>query len=217
MGSSCTPTRYVRYQTLGSLFLKCPLDSRGHRASRSSTCAQGDSRSAGCAPWCRMPHDCSAWCKCKACANCTSTSAFARASHPHGHNHTPARSAIQSSAAIAAFSFGGVECSTSGRVDAHRLSPPRFCNAFNTTRACIRHFTPRGLCEWEGTACVTSTKCRQRASAPTGTSFLFFKFHKASFAPKAPPRSALYLLKILSRCHPLMQISPALLSSPLCC
>ena len=149
---------------------------------RSSIDPQGDARSSGCAPWCRMPH-CLAWCKCRACPNCTSTSISAH--HPHFHNHTPARGAAQSTAAFT-FSFGGVECSTSGRIDAHRLSPPRFCNAFNNSRACMRHFTPRGLCEWEGSACVTSTKCRQRASAPTGTSFVFFKFHKVNSAMPSP-------------------------------
>jgi hypothetical protein len=81
----------------------------------------------------------------------------------------------------AAYSGGSVgQCSTTGRVDAHRLNPPRFCNAFDHSHECIRHFTPRGLCEWEPDAhrCSTSPSCAKRTRAPTGTSYLFFKFHK---------------------------------------
>ena len=69
-------------------------------------------------------------------------------------------------------------CSTAGRIDAHRLSPPRYCNAFNAS-TCEQHFTPRGLCEFRDTSgCVTSSACMQRASTATGRSYLFFKFHK---------------------------------------
>lgn len=71
------------------------------------------------------------------------------------------------------------KCGTHSRIDAHRLSPPRFCNAFNNDSAlCERHFTPRGLCEWSVGGCITSSACRVRATAPTGRSYLFFKFHK---------------------------------------
>ena len=70
-------------------------------------------------------------------------------------------------------------CSSAGREDAHRLNPPRFCNAFNTSDQCVRHFTPRGLCAWSAWGgCVTDSACTQRVSAPTGTSYIFFKFHK---------------------------------------
>ena len=74
----------------------------------------------------------------------------------------------------------GMGCSTSGRVDAHRLNPPRFCNAFNESRQCALHFTPRGACEWDGDRgeCITSTACATRISKPTGSSYIFFKFHK---------------------------------------
>ncbi len=73
-----------------------------------------------------------------------------------------------------------MHCETAGRTDAHRLNPPRFCNAFNESGACLRHFTPRGLCEWDAAKglCVTSTTCSRRISSPTGTSYFFFKFHK---------------------------------------
>ena len=69
-------------------------------------------------------------------------------------------------------------CSTEGRIDAHRLSPPRYCNAFADAADCERHFTPRGLCKWGGTACSSATQCAHRISSPTGSSYIFFKFHK---------------------------------------
>lgn len=71
-------------------------------------------------------------------------------------------------------------CSTQGRVDAHRLSPPRFCNAFKESSSCVKHFTPRGLCTWDlrSGECVTSAACNQRIATPTGRSYMFFKFHK---------------------------------------
>ena len=70
-------------------------------------------------------------------------------------------------------------CSTHDRIDAHRLLPPRFCNAFDTNQTdCERYYTPRGLCTWSGTSCITKVACSSRAVAPAGTSFVFFKFHK---------------------------------------
>jgi hypothetical protein len=71
-------------------------------------------------------------------------------------------------------------CSTSGLVDAHRLSPPRYCNHFGRAE-CERYFTPRGVCVWStrgGGACVSDSACTQRIRSPTGTSYIFFKFHK---------------------------------------
>lgn len=89
-----------------------------------------------------------------------------------------ARPLTEWSPATAAASTASTACPTTGRIDAHRLSPPRFCNAFNAS-LCERHFTPRGLCQWDPiTGCTTSSACRTRVTAPTGRSYVFFKFHK---------------------------------------
>ena len=134
----------------------------------------GDSQFAGCAPWCR-PSMCRLtppWCKCSSCSDClglaqkTAGGVSSSTQPPEGTN------------LIANFSLGLSGCSVEGRIDAHRLSPPRFCNAFNESSACSHHFTPRGLCEWSGSRCITSTACTRRASAASGTSYVFFKFHK---------------------------------------
>ena len=69
-------------------------------------------------------------------------------------------------------------CSTVNRTDAHRLNPPRFCNAFMDADQCELHYTPRGLCSWNGASCVTDAKCANRIYSPTGQSYMFFKFHK---------------------------------------
>ena len=71
-------------------------------------------------------------------------------------------------------------CEVGARLDAHRLSPPRYCNAFHNKSACTHHYTPRGLCEWSDVsrACFTSAACRIHAESPSGKSYVFFKFHK---------------------------------------
>ena len=112
------------------------------------------------------------WCKCSSCSDCLG-SAQNTAGGVSSSTQPP-----EGTSRIANFSLGLSGCSVEGRIDAHRLSPPRFCNAFNESSACSHHFTPRGLCEWSGSRCITSTACTRRASAASGTSYVFFKFHK---------------------------------------
>lgn len=81
---------------------------------------------------------------------------------------------------LVTFTTTNTQCSTGNRIDAHRLNPPRYCNAFNATDTCNRHYTPRSLCEWDESRelCVASSTCQHRITAPTGKSYIFFKFHK---------------------------------------
>ena len=98
---------------------------------------------------------------------------------------------------------------TSHLIDAHHLSPPRWCNAFATPAECARHKTARGICEWRRVAayggnrtshggggnrtaaaptfaCASSFACAQRSAAARGVSYVFFKFHKVGSSTVGP-------------------------------
>lgn len=75
-------------------------------------------------------------------------------------------------------STNATTCSHVGRVEGHTLLPPRqYCSHFNASE-CARYWVPKGNCVWVKDACRTDPQCVHLATAPTGASYIFYKFHK---------------------------------------
>lgn len=77
-----------------------------------------------------------------------------------------------------------MECNLSSLIPAEALAEPRYaCSDFHSRDACSTHIVPSGACEWidAGTQwqCASRRACRTPPPRrPSGTSYLFFKFHK---------------------------------------
>ena len=64
--------------------------------------------------------------------------------------------------------------------DPTRLPPQQYCqrcSSFNESD-CARYWVPVGNCIWLRDTCQPDPQCVHLATAPTGTSYIFFKFHK---------------------------------------
>ena len=77
-----------------------------------------------------------------------------------------------------------MSCNQSGLIIAAQLPVPLYqCTDFHTPSACSTHVVPSGSCEWSSTPaaaqCASRRQCRTLPpTGPSGTSFMFFKFHK---------------------------------------
>ena len=216
MGSSCTPTRYVRYQTLGSLFLKCHLihedtcfsllDLRTGRQSKRRVCAV-------------VPH----------AARLLGLVQMQSVRKLHVDERVCTRFAPSRSQSHA--------CK-------ERDSEQRcYCGVFVWRRR-VQHLRSGRCAPAQPSALLQRLQHYARMHSSLYASWALrvggYRLrdkHKMSSARLRTYRHVLSLLqvpqgklrpqgtaalrsissKILSRCHPLMQISPALLSSPLCC
>ena len=71
-------------------------------------------------------------------------------------------------------------CSHEGRIEGHTLVPPtQYCARFNETE-CPHYWVPKGNCVWSLGRCTPDPRCIRLTTAPTGASYVFFKFHKVA-------------------------------------
>ena len=91
--------------------------------------------------------------------------------------------AAASTAATVAAAAATTDCDAllKGRAAAHSGPTPHYrCEALSTSAVCERAYVPRGPCQWNAEeGCARVSRCRAQAlQAPTGVSYIFFKFHK---------------------------------------
>ena len=107
-------------------------------------------------------------------------------------------------------STNATTCSHVGRVEGHTLLPPRqYCSHFNASE-CARYWVPKGNCVWVKDACRTDPQCVHLATAPTGASYIFYKFHKVGSSTVA----STLRLAARSKCPPWKGQSATIGSAP---